>query len=388
MRRRSGRWMIRVTGTRCIALAAAAVLAGCVLRGGGATVPPGPQDASEAIAADGGAAGYNAEVAGMGTVGRAAADAVGIDPTVYLTAWNFSNLPPQTRGDFYRESPLPGGGLLREYWIVAVNRIIEVAPGVYFPAWTYNGQVPGPTLRATEGDRIRIHFTNGGSQPHTLHFHGFHPAEMDGSMPHDFVPPGGSFLYEFDAEPAGLHLYHCHATPLTQHIHKGLYGVYIVDPRSPRPPARELVMVMNGFDTNFDGENEVYAVNSVAFAYRDAPIRVPLGEPVRIFLVNLLEFDETNSFHLHGHFFHEYRTGTGTVPDAYTDILTMGQAQRSVLELTFRYPGLFMFHAHKTEFAELGWMGLFEVSGGATPAGAAAGDHPATRGTAAHGTGR
>ena len=305
--------------------------------------------------------------AGMGMVGRVPPQAVGIDPGTYLTTWNFSNLAAGERRRWYRETPLPGGRTLREYWIVASNRLIEPAPGVSFAAWTYNGQVPGPTIRATEGDTIRIHFTNGGTEAHTMHFHGFHPADMDGSMAEDFVPPGGSFLYEFEADPVGLHLYHCHATPLTQHLHKGLYGVYIVDPRRPRPPAQELVMTMNGFDTNFDGDNEVYAVNSVAFAYNDRPIRVELGRPVRIYLVNILEFDETNSFHIHGNFFHEYPTGTLEGPTHYTDVVTMGQAERSVLELTFRHAGRFMFHAHKTEFAELGWTGLFEVVEGGRP---------------------
>src|SRR3546814_6858042 len=57
---------------------------------------------------------------------------------------------------------------------------IETAPGLMFPAWTYNGRVPGPTLRVTEGDRVRIRFENNGSHPHTLHFHGIHSARMDG----------------------------------------------------------------------------------------------------------------------------------------------------------------------------------------------------------------
>lgn len=291
-------------------------------------------------------------------------DAIGIDPTVYLSTWNFSNFPPERRESVYRETPLGNGRLLREYWLVAVHREIEIAPGVRFPAWTYNGQVPGPTIRAREGDLLRIHFTNGGDQPHTIHFHGFHPASMDGALPEHFVSPGDSFLYEFEAQPAGLHLYHCHATPLTQHIHKGLYGVFIVDPVVPRTPARELVMMMNGFDTNFDGDNEVYAVNTAAFYYMSHPIQVRLGEPVRIYLVNILEFDETNSFHVHGNFFTEYRTGILAAAHNYTDTIIMGQAERSVLEIEFRFPGRFMFHAHKTEFAELGWMGLFDVAAG------------------------
>ncbi len=274
----------------------------------------------------------------------------GLDPTAYLTDFDGGQV-----------ATLPGGQTLRQYEFVATDREIEVAPGVYFPAWTYNGRVPGPAIRARQGDRIRIRFTNLGSHPHTIHFHGFHPANMDGASLDQYVSPGQSFLYEFDAEPFGLHLYHCHTNPLKRHIHKGLYGAFIVDPPESRPAARELLMVMNGFDTNFDNKNEVYAVNSVAHHFLRHPIRVKLGELTRIYLVNLLEFDVVNSFHIHAHFFHEYKTGTRLEPDHYTDTIMLCQAERSILEVRFRFPGQFMFHAHQSEFAELGWMGLFEV---------------------------
>ena len=75
---------------------------------------------------------------------------------------------------------LPGGRVLREWSLVAIDKEIEVAPGVKFSAWTYNSRVPGPTLRCREGDRLRIRFLNGGSHPHTIHFHGVHPAAFDG----------------------------------------------------------------------------------------------------------------------------------------------------------------------------------------------------------------
>jgi FtsP/CotA-like multicopper oxidase with cupredoxin domain len=303
---------------------------------------------------------HSHESAGLGTVGQPAHGG-NIDLTTYLTTWNFSNLPPGEREKFYRETPIGDGRVLREYRFYTVNKDIEIAPGVIFPAWTYNGQVPGPTIRATVGDRIRIRFVNQGDRPHTLHFHGFHPEEMDGSDPSQFVLPGEEFVYEFEADPVGVHLYHCHSLPLTQHIHKGLYGVYIVDPKVPRPPARELIMMMNGFDTNFDEENEVYAVNTFAFYYVHHPIQVRKDELVRIYLVNILEFDMINSFHVHAHFFNEYRTGTLSVPNNYTDTVALAQAERSILEMRFRYPGHFMFHAHKTEFAEKGWHGMFEV---------------------------
>jgi len=294
----------------------------------------------------------------MGPVGRVAAG--GVNPTTFLRAWNFSDLPTDERHRYYKETPRPDGTRLREYQLVAVDREIEIAPGIFFPAWTFNGQVPGPTLRVTEGDRVKVTFLNQGSHPHTIHFHGWHPPEMDGSFPEHAVMPGDRFVYEFDADPFGVHLYHCHASPLKRHIHKGLYGMFIIDPREPRPPADELVMVMNGFDTNFDADNEVYAVNSVAHHYMYEPIRVELGRLTRIYLANLTEFDLINSLHLHGMFFDVFRTGTTMTPGERTDTIMLCQGERAILETRFRYPGRFMFHAHQSEFAELGWMGAFQ----------------------------
>ena len=91
-------------------------------------------------------------------------------------------------------------------------------------------------IRATEDDLLRINFTNAGSHPHTIHFHGIHPANMDGVF--EIVPPGGSYTYEFLARPYGMQLYHCHSTPLKKHIHKGLYGAFIIDPTSRGRPRR------------------------------------------------------------------------------------------------------------------------------------------------------
>jgi len=263
-----------------------------------------------------------------------------------------------------RTRRLPNGRVLREWTLDAVDKEIEVMPGVKFAAWTYNGRIPGPTLRAREGERLRITFNNASRHAHTIHFHGIHPAEMDGvpGIGAGEIPPGGSTVYEFDALPAGLHLYHCHVRPLAEHIAKGLYGAFIVDPAGGREDADELVMVMNGFDTNFDRANEVYAANTIAFAYMDRPIAVRLGELVRVYIVNVLEYDLVNSFHLHGNLFDYFPTGTSRTPAEYTDTVMLCQGQRGIAEWRFEYPGRYMFHAHQSEFTELGWQGIFEVA--------------------------
>lgn len=182
-----------------------------------------------------------------------------IDLEKYLRDFNYG-----------RVSTLADGTTLREFTIFADDlQMEEVSPGVFYNIWTFNGTIPGPTIRATEGDLVRITFVNNGTMPHTMHFHGIHRAEMDGVF--EQVGPGGSFVYEFTAEPFGVFPYHCHILPLEEHISHGLYGVYIVDPKEPRPEADEMVMVMNGYDTDFDTENNFYTVNGIPYYYMHPP---------------------------------------------------------------------------------------------------------------------
>lgn len=307
----------------------------------------------------------------MMTVGTVDHGANGFDPATMLTEWETGTL-----------STMEDGRTLRTFTVEAIDKEIEIAPGVMFPAWTYNGRVPGPALRAKEGERLRIVFSNFGSHPHSMHFHGIHSARMDGVPGAGLINPGEEFVYEFDAKPFGCHLYHCHALPLKRHMHKGMYGTFIIDPDPALHPEfaevaasrllgtpenalwQEMVMVMNAFDTNFDNENEFYAVNTIAHAYARAPIRIVKSRPVRIYLVNVTEFDPINSFHLHANFFDYFDTGTNLAPTLRTvDLIMQCQAQRGILEFSFRdhEAGSYMFHPHQSEFTELGWVGMFDV---------------------------
>jgi len=337
---------------------------------------------------DGLAAHAGHDAGAMGTVGQVDHEANGFHPAELLYDYDYGEVTEEE------------GRRVRQWSILAVDKEIEIAPGVYFPGWIYGsrtsaasrrvgqivGQCPGPTLRCVEGEWLRIEFVNGGSHPHTIHFHGIHSARMDGvpGVGAGMINPGERFVYEFEAQPFGCHLYHCHAIPLKRHIHKGLYGAFIVDPDPEKysgeeqavarsrnhtyaenEAVNEMVMVMNGFDTNFDGDNEVYAVNSIAFAYTNEPIPIRPERRQRVYLVNTTEFDPINSFHLHANFFDYYDHGTTLRPTLETvDTIMQCQAQRGILEFSFEgfEPGRYMFHAHQSEFAELGWMGFFEVA--------------------------
>ena len=343
------------------------------------------------------------------------------DPHEFLTAFNTGRSGQDiVEQEVYEEQVYGERRTVRHFQFTAVDTKITVAPGVEFLAWAYNGQVPGPTIRAVEGDLIRVTFNNLGAHAHTIHPH---VKNIDSAM--DGVPATGPgvldaeddpFTYEWIAQPAGCHLYHCHSLPLKAHIHRGLYGMIIVDPdpervaQNPEEYCRfhrsqitdelrgelvaeaktrnheytendainEMVIVMNGFDTNFDGDNEIYAANTRAFAYMvDSdgegnwepgetfhPITIDRTQRQRVYLMNPLEFDLINSFHSHSQFFEYYDHGTTLLPTHKNiDTVMQCQAQRGIIELDYsdHQPGLYMFHAHQSEFAELGWMSFFEV---------------------------
>ncbi len=339
------------------------------------------------------------------------------DPHEFLSTFNTGESgQPAVEQEIYEEN----GRTVRHFQFTAVDKTIEIAPGIEFDAWAFNGQVPGPTIRAVEGDLIRVTFDNFSQHAHTIHPH---LKNLDPAM--DGIPQNGPgvldqeddpFTYEWIAQPAGMHFYHCHSLPLKEHIHRGLYGVIIVDPdpdrvrEQPREyvnyqgpitdayrdrlvararrrnheyaeneEVQELVIVMNSFDTDFDGENEVYAANTRAFAYAvghttgegdwepgqtKRPIQLDQDRTQLVYLLNVTEFDLINSFHTHSQFFDYYDHGTTLEPThKQIDTITQGQAERGIIELDYgdHQPGLYMFHAHQSEFAELGWMSFFEV---------------------------
>jgi FtsP/CotA-like multicopper oxidase with cupredoxin domain len=134
---------------------------------------------------------------------------------------------------------------------------LEILPDTRTPAWTYNGQLPGPLIRAEVGDRLIVHFTNSLPEATTIHWHGVRvPNDMDGApgLTQDPIPPGGGFRYEFTFEDAGTFWYHPHLNSPAQ-VAQGLYGAIVVtDPDDPVGMAEdELVVVLSDIALEDDG---------------------------------------------------------------------------------------------------------------------------------------
>jgi len=253
-----------------------------------------------------------------------------------------------------------------EYTLIAQDTTVEIAPGVRVDAWTYNGTIPGPTLRATEGDRVVIHFINKTPMPHTVHLHGDHPSAEDGVF--EIVAPNGTYTYDFIATPAGALMYHCHVSPVMQHVRMGLYGAFIVYPKKPLPPAREYVLVSGEYDTQnqLNPLPEYYMFNGYAEQYMMHPLPARTNETVRIYLVNL-GLSPAYGIHIHGSLFKAYPSGIWQNPPFKVQSWELASGNAAILEAKWPWPGKFTFHYHGIP-EERGAMGYFNVTNAAANA--------------------
>jgi nitrite reductase (NO-forming) len=246
-----------------------------------------------------------------------------------------------------------------EYTLIAQDTTVEIAPGIRVDAWTYNGTIPGPTLTATEGDRVIIHFINKTPMPHTVHLHGDHPSAEDGVFE---IVPNGSYTYDFIATPAGALMYHCHVSPVMQHVRMGLYGAFIVYPKKPLPPAREYVLVSGEYDTQnqLNPLPEYYMFNGYTEQYMSHPLMARTNETVRIYLVNL-GLSPAYGIHIHGSLFKAYPSGIWENPPFKVQSWELASGNAAILEAKWSWPGKFTFHYHGIP-EERGAMGYFNVT--------------------------
>lgn len=312
-------------------------------------------------------------------------------PAQYLTYFNCGHTTVLKDGTTFRDFTL----IVEENHKLPITLPDSKGNSVMFPAWTFNGTIPGPTMRMTEGDHVSVKVINKGTMPHSLHMHSIHAGSMDGvpmlSGDSGLIQPGKSFTYKFVAMPFGVYPYHCHASPIATHINHGLYGAMIIDPPldKARPLAKEMVFFLNGYDLKLNDEdprlptpaeanalmqnsssvdlpdehdNQIYSMNGVAFYYVNHPINITTGQLVRAYVVNMLDFEE-NALHIHGNLFNYYPSGTSMSPAYKNDVISLSQGDRGILEFAYPFAGDYMMHAHMDQIASRGWMSVLHVTG-------------------------
>lgn len=249
----------------------------------------------------------------------------------------------------------------RQITLVAQDAEIEIAPGKTVKMWTFNGTVPAPPLRFTEGENVSIKFINKTPIPHTIHFHGNHGDKNDGVFPQ--IMPNESYTYNITAVPAGALMYHCHAYPTSLHIRMGMYGALIIDPKDkPLEPAREFVMVMSEYDSKdiMKFEAEYYPINGYADQYITNPLEVNHGELVRMYVINI-GTTIPYQFHLHSTTFKAYPSGLLSNEPIDAQTYPVGPGDAAIIEARWKYPGTYLFHSHGIQ-EERGNMGQIEIS--------------------------
>jgi FtsP/CotA-like multicopper oxidase with cupredoxin domain len=224
----------------------------------------------------------------------------------------------------------------------------DTGGGVTFPAITYNGRVPGPTIRIDEGDNVRFAVTNETTQPTSIHWHGvLVPNNMDGVpfITQDPIMPGEVFNYEFTARNSGTHMYHSHINAVEQ-VTRGMLGALIINPKdTSREPVvqGDYVFVLNDSSLGF-------TINGKGFPYTQ-PIVANLGDKIRIRYMN--EGLMIHPMHLHGIPQLVFAKDGYHLPAPYMcDTLNIAPGERYDVLVDCTEPGAWAFHCHILSHAE------------------------------------
>jgi FtsP/CotA-like multicopper oxidase with cupredoxin domain len=224
----------------------------------------------------------------------------------------------------------------------------EVKPGQRFEAFAYNGVVPGPMIRVTEGDKVRVRLKNELPESTSIHWHGlFVPNNMDG-VPYITQPPvkpGQSFVYEFVARNPGSHMYHSHHAADIQ-VPKGLLGAFIIDPkdRSKEPRvAQDVVMILNDALLGYTVNGKQFPATHPIVAKRNDMIRV------RFMNEGLL----IHPMHLHGMPMRVIAKDGWPLPQSHLcDTLNIAPGERYDVLIRATELGVWAFHCHILNHAE------------------------------------
>jgi nitrite reductase (NO-forming) len=251
---------------------------------------------------------------------------------------------------------------------------VTVAPGVTYDAWTFGGGVPGPAIHVRQGDTVDFTLVNHANIPHSMDFHA---AEIAPSKYCVNVMRGDSLHYRFLARVPGAFMYHCGTAPVAMHIANGMYGALVVDPATPRPKAKEFVLVESEFyfspKPGADGAFTLdwpkllslapdhVVFNGRASQYAEHPLVVAPGELVRLYLVNAGP-NRISSFHVVGGIFERvFQDGSQANPLIGVQTVNVPVGGGSIFEVRLREPGDYPFVTHAFADATKGAVGVLRA---------------------------
>jgi len=263
----------------------------------------------------------------------------------------------------------------KQITVIAKDATLLVAKNVSYAAWTFDGSVPGRTLRVVEGDTIdfTLQIDPEAQIGHSLDFHS---AKTSPEKGYKTINPGEEHKFTFVAKYPGAYMYHCGTPPVLMHIGAGMYGAMIVDPKEGWPPAQELILVQSDFYL-VDGENDVMvpdytkmlgngnmdyvAFNGYANQYVENPIKVKVGEPVRIFVVNAGP-NVWCSFHVVGTIFDRAYTNANPKNELVgLQSITIGPGDGACVEFVLDEPGTYLAVNHAFGHAAHGAVALIQA---------------------------
>ena len=251
-------------------------------------------------------------------------------------------------------------GGVKEFQLVAEPVKREFAPGMMVNCWGYNGQTPGPTIEAVEGDRVRILVTNHLPEATSIHWHGvILPNGMDGvgGLTQKHIPPGETYAYEFTLKQSGVQMYHPHSDETVQ-MAMGMQGFFVIHPKGgyPIPVDRHFCIFLQEWfvepgtftpNPSVMTDFNLFTFNSRIFPGTD-PLVVKLGQRVRFSLANLSM--DSHPIHFHGHRWWVVETDGGPIPKSAwwpeTTVNVPPGTTRTV-EFVADNPGDWAFHCHK-----------------------------------------
>ena len=252
---------------------------------------------------------------------------------------------------------------------------VEIASGVYYQAWTYNGSVPGPIIHVRQGQTVNVTLTNDGPMDHSIDFHAAQIA------PNRFfvdIAPGKSIHFSFVANVVGAFVYHCETMPILLHLGNGMYGALIVSPKTPLPPAAaSYVLVQSEWYTQqiagdlmgsdykkmLARQPDEVVFNGAAFQYVAHPLLAQAGKLVRLYVVDAGP-NLWTSFHVIGAIFSKVYPG-GDPSQALNDMstYTLGPGQGAIFDLVMNQPGKYSFVDHDMADIMIGAHGILDVQG-------------------------